>query len=57
VIDGRWQSESVFDQVHLPGFVSARHGLQLRYSHVGFIYDEQEIIRKIIKDGVRRLTR
>jgi hypothetical protein len=56
MIDGRWQSESVFDQVHLSCFVSARHRLKLWYRHMGFIYDEQKIIRKIIENGIRRLT-
>lgn len=57
MVDSRWQSESIFDQIHLPCFIAGWHRLQLRNGHVRFIDDDEKIIRKIIENGIGWLSR
>ena len=47
------KSESVFDQHRLAGMVAAVHGPDLRKSHMAFVDEGNEILRKIVDQAER----
>ena len=57
VIERRRQAEAVFHQRFLAGAVPGIHAAQLRHGLVRFVDEHQEIARKIIQQGWRRLAR
>mgnify|MGYP001736755997 CR=1 FL=1 len=55
MINRRWQAESVTNQIVFSRPISLSHRPELRDGHVGFIYDQQKILWKIVKNRIRRL--
>ena len=56
VILCRWQTESVIHQCPLAGLIPMVHRPHLRYGHMGLIYNDQEILRKVVHQGIGRLS-
>ena len=56
VVQRRRQPESVVHQCILPRSVSRVHSPDLRNRHMGLVYNNKEVILKVIHQGKRRLT-
>jgi len=57
VIYRRWQSKTMLYQIDFSRSITMRHSSKLWNTHMRFIYDQQKIIWKIIKQSIWRLTR
>ncbi len=57
VVDGCRQPESIFDQGLLARMIAPLHGPYLRYGDVAFINEGDEIVRKIIEQAERPVSR
>ena len=54
VVHRRGQTEAVIDQGLFPSEVSVEHTVQLRNRHVALVHDDQEIVREIVNQCIRR---
>ena len=57
VIQGRRQAESIIHQCLLSRPVTEIHAADLRKRDMGLVHDDQEIIREIVEQRTRRLSR
>ena len=56
VVVGARQAEPIIDQIFLAGEIPAEHAANLGQGHVGFVHEEQIVVRKIIEQSKGRRT-
>lgn len=56
VVQGRGEAEAVVDEGALAGGVALVHRADLGHGHVRLVDDEEEVVREVVDQGVRRGT-